>query len=74
MNAIFNNVLLDGLSLPFAVEKICRLSPEWRSSSSSSPDVLKTVFALLLPSTNHNKQFAVATRYTFEEMFLSFFC
>ena len=52
MNAIFNNVLLDGLSLPFAVEKICRLSPEWRSSSSSSPEgVLKTVFALLLPST-----------------------
>ena len=32
MNAIFNNVLLDGLSLPFAVEKICRLSPEWRST------------------------------------------
>ena len=56
MNAIFNNVLLDGLSLPFAVEKICRLSPEWRSSSSSSSSsspegVLKTVFALLLPST-----------------------
>ena len=51
MNAIFNNVLLDGLSLPFAVEKICRLSPEWRSSSSSPEGVLKTVFALLLPST-----------------------